>query len=700
MKIDLHCHTKSVKSGEIKQRNISPEIFKQKVTEANVKMIAITNHNEFDKTEFLKFKAIVDDEFILLPGIELDVIGINKETGHVVLVCDDKEIESFDSILSKLLNSKAPDDVQIDIKDLLNSVNSIDCLVIMHYWKTPNLSEETIKYIKEKINNQFRLFYEPSSFRSLGILINHDFRSIKGSDHDNWDTYALNDFVNVKLEMDSYRQFWNFIKKDNQVIETLLNKQTSYTVDIAYRQNKEEKIKLYDDVNVVFGTKGTGKSVLLDSVNKFFLSKGKKISVYNADKTQSKISEKLEISSVEKTLEHYGLESKKELFESVSKFADSNVTQIKDYIEYTKSKNKNKNRERMKIVDIGSYVENKTLEWKNAEDEYLSIKAIKTNLNNIALEKHLKQDSDFFLSMIEKLNNEIVNIYELSLHEKIATKLTNKFIDSIKAIVEKNTETKTKPTGSGLITFIKNRISLDTNILNIVKGFNYQFLPRSSFLGKLDSTKELYCSTTIKMLDSNSKTYDGFKNISKIREVQDYLFKIKDSIYSLKIDGLVDFIEQYNESKNMSLNDFLGITRKYTVNGVPYNPSTGEATMIVLNESLTADYDIYILDEPEKSLGNNYVNDVLVNKINDLAKQNKTIIVATHNANIAIRTFPYRTILKVYNNEYKTYVGSLYKNVLVNVHDSKDILDFKVESMKILEGGKEAFDERRGVYGN
>ena len=37
--------------------------------------------------------------------------------------------------------------------------------------------------------------------------------------------------------------------------------------------------------------------------------------------------------------------------------------------------------------------------------------------------------------------------------------------------------------------------------------------------------------------------------------------------------------------------------------------------MIVLNDALDEKYDVYILDEPEKSLGNNYVSDVLVSII-------------------------------------------------------------------------------------
>lgn len=41
MKIDLPCHTKK---GDAPTRNVTPELFRQKVELADVKIIAITNH--------------------------------------------------------------------------------------------------------------------------------------------------------------------------------------------------------------------------------------------------------------------------------------------------------------------------------------------------------------------------------------------------------------------------------------------------------------------------------------------------------------------------------------------------------------------------------------------------------------------------------------------------------------------------------
>ena len=121
--------------------------------------------------------------------------------------------------------------------------------------------------------------------------------------------------------------------------------------------------------------------------------------------------------------------------------------------------------------------------------------------------------------------------------------------------------------------------------------------------------------------------------------------------------------------------------------------------MLILHKSLFASKEVYILDEPERSLGNTFINDIVVPRINELAKQRKTVIIATHNANIAVRTLPFMSILKEYETGiYKTYIGNPFTNELINISDEKDKKQWREESIKILEGGKEAFYDREDVY--
>lgn len=53
MKIDLHCHTKKIKKGDPVTRNVTAELFAEKIQNADVEIVAITNHNTFDLEQYV-----------------------------------------------------------------------------------------------------------------------------------------------------------------------------------------------------------------------------------------------------------------------------------------------------------------------------------------------------------------------------------------------------------------------------------------------------------------------------------------------------------------------------------------------------------------------------------------------------------------------------------------------------------------------
>lgn len=260
MKIDLHCHTKATKKGDSKKRNIDAINFKNKVNSAGVKMVGIANHNVFDKLQYDEFITEVKNDFMIWPGIELDVEGLDKEQGHVVIISNPSSVNLFKEKVDEILGNTPADAFNCSIDNLIKLVNSIDCIVMPHYYKPKSLNEKSIIYIRNKISEKYRLLYEPANFRSLGILINHEKNSIIGSDVKDWNKYHQNEFANLKIDVDSYEQFMFLVKKDIALIETLLNNQYKTKIDISYNKKIKEEVEFYDDVNIIFGSKGTGKS--------------------------------------------------------------------------------------------------------------------------------------------------------------------------------------------------------------------------------------------------------------------------------------------------------------------------------------------------------------------------------------------------------------------------------------------------------
>ncbi|WJG69379.1 hypothetical protein [Spiroplasma ixodetis] len=137
-------------------------------------------------------------------------------------------------------------------------------------------------------------------------------------------------------------------------------------------------------------------------------------------------------------------------------------------------------------------------------------------------------------------------------------------------------------------------------------------------------------------------------------------------------------------------------------NGILHTPSPGEKQIINLTNYLEQDQEYYFLDEPEKSLDNNFVNDVLVRKLNEKANQGKTIVIVTHNANLGIRTSPYLTIYRkipdLESSENETFLGHAFIDKMSDIKKQEVNLFWTEVCEKILEGGSEAFNDRSNYY--
>ena len=168
-------------------------------------------------------------------------------------------------------------------------------------------------------------------------------------------------------------------------------------------------------------------------------------------------------------------------------------------------------------------------------------------------------------------------------------------------------------------------------------------------------------------------------------------------------ENINQYVRSFNDSCGdvcSSLRDCFGI-KTYTSkenNGIiePYNPSSGEKCMLLLHNVLVNDNkNVYILDEPELSVGHKYINEIIVPRLKELAALDKIIIVSTHDANIAVRTLPLMTIYREYK---KTYVGNLFIDELLEINNA-DRIKWTDTSMTYLEGGDFAFKERGNSYG-
>ena len=157
MKIDLHCHTKRTKIGDPETRNVTLELFKEKIINSNVRIIGITNHNLFDVHQYNELKESVTGFAQVWPGIELDV-KYKGNIGHLIVIYNPEKISEFEILLNKLINEQTPDEVEIDLNEFVKDFSTKDAIFIAHdYRKAQSFSREMIEVLKSGITEKYRI---------------------------------------------------------------------------------------------------------------------------------------------------------------------------------------------------------------------------------------------------------------------------------------------------------------------------------------------------------------------------------------------------------------------------------------------------------------------------------------------------------------------------------------------------------------
>lgn len=566
------------------------------------------------------------------------------------------------------------------------------------------LSPKMIELIEKTIEGKYRLFLEPSNYKTLSVMSDNGFRAIMGSDVQDWEKYGSINLPELKLEVDSFNKFLLLAKKDVTTINTLLQKKEKKDIDISIKlKNKKvvnQTIPIYNDINVIFGLKGTGKSCIIDGLCDKYIKDGIDCSIYRAKDVDYTIKSMQTINDNEKFEVEFDLNILSKFIEKISKWRDNNPTSLSNYIEYIETKDNNKNKKRLGITKLKPIKNNSTEKY----DEYLEKRKKIDNIINEYENNNLYEfldDND--KNILKEINNKIYIKYDSFTKEEYikykSIELSNDCITRIKEKADLLSSSKSIPNGTGFFEFAKNRLTLKNQTNNILKLLGETKKIEEEKIGNLDEDKEVFLRKEYKTFFDNET---GFKFGQTAATLKSVLKTLK-NINNKSLEDVNEYIKLFNQElkdNNIQATDFIGI-KKYFINskGEAYEPSDGERIMLILDRALFENKEVYILDEPERSLGNNFINDVVLPRINELAKLKKTIIIATHNANIAVRTLPFVSILKEYTKgEYKTYIGNPFINKLINQDNEEDFKNWKDESIRVLEGGNEAFYDREDVY--
>lgn len=713
MKIDIHTHTKQCKAGDAPTREISAETFCETILSSDVRIVAITNHNCFDLEQYETVATRLGASVQVWPGIELDILE-GHDRGHLLVIVSPTRAKEFSHAVEVITKNIVPDNFTATIDTVVATFDTFDPLYIAHYkQKKPNLSDQMLERLMTTTKNPGCVIKEVTNSISAGIFISHGHASIYGSDVHDWAEYEQmsRQLPDLRLPVDSFEHFCLLLKKDPTTINTVLDRKTSEDLVLRpFEDNTVLTIKAFNDINVVFGPKGTGKSCILCAIAKHYSENGVDARVY--EPASDRLDKIFDTKGKDLTinLNTNGINYCTDEVEFLRNAREVAVTGVSRYVAHFAATNTNRNAKRILLKDIApeeeSSAKREFVEFNEAADttaSFLQFLSENTSVKKELDVGELMKVTRILSELLERLSKRKWTSF--SGWKEIY--LLNSAIGALRNEVARKTGMSAKPTTTGFLNYAMNRVKIEVNSGKIVKSVDTAIPMQTEPVGSLGSNKGILEFRTEFTFQSGAITDGELLSLTKVKKGPQKTFincirKIHKHAYS---DDLFQYISELNGVEDVEIiktvYELLLFKRYFALDGRPYSPSSGEASMVMLQKELEIDKEVYILDEPERSLGNEYINDVIVPLIKERARAGKKVFISTHDANIAVRTLPYSSVYRCHGQAgYRTYIGNPFLNNLVNPDNSGDQLDWKKVSMKTLEGGEEAFGERGKIYGN
>lgn len=728
--IDLHLHYKKVKSGENKNRNRNPEEILRYTADNTITIL--TAHDDFDISFFKKIYENKNNEKSYYPAIEIQT-DLNEKKIHLNIISNPEEIVNFSTFWS-LLKEKMVDGTIpfVSLMEFLKNQENINVkenmIISIHYKKgEKSVSEDKYLDLKNSFDNLGIVFVgDTSSLSTLGLY--NDYNSdlqVKlffGTD-DNKDIKEYNSTNNakIKFEPSSFIEFRNFLKYDKNIITKHFNyfKFNEHLINIGDNKKDSFKIKIYNELNIITGSKGTGKSVILEKIKNEITDKFgySELVYFNGSDSYNTIEQELN-KSLSDFKENYK-NTKKIDFEKIKGFINEPKMIFEKFMDYYTNENK-------KIDLVINYKPN--LFDQNESDRHHSLanyfKEIKDNVdswtsNDIYISDHIsektKKNIDKFLKDIkDDYQNYLKNNYLEYLKENFLRKHKDNFNKSITKFKGKNLNL---PDNVGYYEYFSNYNSLYNTLNDLKKEVNKKSNNKSELKSKLGSLSKNNNKYRIKVVSGFGKA-DNYKSLklknasNNVKPGKHLLNKTEHDRFLKIINDLssVNVLEIKEKLNNIDNFKKINVVKDLVRFGVHiyneeeknvYVPSNGEISTFALNiKLLNVDKKKYVLlDEPEIGFDNKYLSKVFNDQIQDLLRDGKYIIIATHNPTIAINNSPINHIHREYDNGYKTFIGNIFLRKFENIKDDKDVLDWKEVVLDTLEGSKKNFLNRGEIYG-
>lgn len=670
---DLHIHT--VPSVSDRLFTYDKDVLLDYVTKTELDVIAITNHNLFDYTQFQEIKNALT-QIVILPGIEVDLEG-----GHILVITnnDDGTLFDFNAKCEEVKNLIKTKDDDISYDTFIRIFGDLSkYLLIPHYEKDPRLHKDIIKklgrnIIAGEVSSVKKFIYMEREEGELTPVYFSDFRIEKG------------------VSADKYPVSHTFFDVDQVNVNTLklcLMDKTKVSL------TSQKGIKLFQifpngqmlstGLNIMFGKRSTGKTHTLNAIANRFEGKAKYIKQFELLNTSRNDSDQ---------------------FESDLKIRQENSTE--DYLR-----------------EFGIIVTD-MLKTCSAEEDEIKLQkfldavmssAHQSNVNDVFSKSQLFNESDFKEQNYDEIKRLIKAVLTL-LESQLYKSLVNKYLPetSLKLLLKELIEQCRKDyitnqyfkEVNNMIKMVKESLQLKSAAPRIPNIDLYQY-----FINKKKREVFAQVAIAIKKIRTISTEKAGhftisvssrpFVNASDLKTVGLRQISLTNAFAKYG-----DPIQYLNELKAAGVDSdriyklFAAIDYKIlNSSGLPV--SGGERSEFNFLQKIKDAIlcDILIIDEPESSFDNLFLKNAVNKFIKEMA-ENMPVIISTHNNTIGGSIKPdyiLYTEKKIQANEphFNIYSGYPTAKYLKDVNGNA-IENYQI-TMNSLEAGEQAYSERKDIY--
>ena len=476
--------------------------------------MAITNHNHFDLEQYQQINNKVQDTCQIWPGIELDIVEEGRRA-HLIVITNPSNVEQFSQKVDKLLNGKTVDNFTISIEETVNSFDQLDTIYIAHYYaKKPNLLDEDVDKLISLVSNKKRVLKEATNSISAGIYISHGHNSIYGSDIHNWNDYPKisKDLPDLRLPVESFEQFCLLLEKDVTTIDTILDKKLKENIQLnPFNVAELVNIDIYNDINIIFGSKGTGKSDILKALSKHYNDLGFKNKVYESSTKTLEETYDLKGHSYDTSVDKIGIDECTEELKAIRDSSEKNITSLSSYLRYFSTEETNKISKNLKIKNYTQLDESSS--ERDFEEIISSLENIQNYIDYIDSDSLLQEIIGSKLSLelksiIEKILTKLKSEFEKRILDLRSISLFNQIIQVVIEEIAKKTGQPKKPITTGFSEYASNRIKIEKDLTKILSNISKTIEPEIEYVGDLGEKGEINCKTNLviqngKFINSN-----------------------------------------------------------------------------------------------------------------------------------------------------------------------------------------------------